>query len=86
MKVRDLKEMLNQFNDDDLVIISKDSEGNHYSPLDDIWEGVYVAGTSWYGETHIRKLTPELIKKGYSEEDLYDGDDGVNAIILCPVN
>jgi hypothetical protein len=84
MKVKELKELLNDYNDEDIVILQKDSEGNSYSPLDDAWEGKYKAETTWYGEAHIRELTPELIKHGYTEEDLCE--DGENAIILCPIN
>lgn len=84
MIVKELKELLNQFNDNDIVIIAKDSEGNGHSPLDDIWEGKYKADSTWFGEVGLRELTDELIESGYSEEDLLE--DGVNAIILCPIN
>jgi hypothetical protein len=84
MKVKELKQLLDNFNDDDLVVMSKDSEGNNYSPLCDIWEGSYKAESSWSGEVGLRELTKEDIEVGYSEEDILE--DGENAIILCPIN
>ena len=61
MKVKELKELLNQFNDEDIVIMSKDGEGNGFSPLSDIEEGSYKAETTWYGEVGMRELTEEDI-------------------------
>ena len=78
MNVKQLKEILNTFDDNDLVVMSKDEEGNSYHPFSgDIWKCKYL---DYY--CYIRKLTPELIAKGYSEEDLCDG--GVDAICLYP--
>lgn len=84
MNVKELKELLNAFQDDDIVIMSKDSEGNRFSPLCDIEEGKYVAESSWSGEVGIRELTQELIEDGFSEEDYFE--EGENAIVLYPVN
>ena len=84
MTVKELKELLSKLNDSDVVILQKDSEGSGFSPLDGIWEGKYVAKTTWYGEAYLRELTPELIKQGYSEEDV--SKEGANAVILVPVN
>lgn len=84
MMVKELKELLKEFNDNDIVIISKDSEGNRYSPLSDVAEASYEAETTWYREIGLRKLTEEDIKAGYTEEDVLE--NGVNAIVLYPVN
>lgn len=86
MKVKELKNILNEFNDEDIVILQKDSEGNGYSPLSGYDEMTYVAENTWSGDVYIKELTSEHKEFGYTEEDLYDGDDGVNAIILFPVN
>jgi len=86
MKVKELKIILQDLEDNDEVILSKDSEGNYYSPLADYALNIYVPECTWCGEVHIRELTPELIKMGYGEEDLYDGDKGVNAVVLYPIN
>lgn len=84
MKVKELKELLNQFDDENIVIMSKNSEGNNFSPLSDIDECNYRAETTWYGEIGLRELTDEDIADGYSEEDVLE--DGENAIVLWPVN
>jgi hypothetical protein len=83
MNVKKLKKLLNNFNDEDIIILQKDSEGNGYSPLCDIYEGSYEEDTPWSGEVGLRELTDELKEKGYAEEDVASG---VNAVILCPMN
>jgi hypothetical protein len=86
MNVKQLKELLEKYNDGDEVILSSDSEGNNFSPLSGIEEVIYVPENSWTGETHLRELSEKDILAGYTEEDLYDGDDGVKAIVLSPIN
>lgn len=84
MKVKQLKELLKNIDDERIVILQKDGEGNGYSPLyciDD--ESVYVADSTWSGDVRFPKLTPDLEKLGYSEEDCGDGEP---ALILVPVN
>lgn len=84
MKVSRLKELLAQCDDDDDILMSADSEGNSFHPLSesgisigvDAWDGEY------YAEVGIRKLTPELEKEGYSEDDVIV--DGRPCIILWP--
>jgi hypothetical protein len=86
MKISELVEILLRHNPDDLVVLAKDSEGNGFSPLSSVTPCVYVAETTWMGETFIRELTDDLIEQGWSGDDLYDGDDGVNAVELWPTN
>ena len=83
MKVKELKVLLNKFNDEDLVVLQEDGEGNGFTLLDGIWEGSYKKITDYYGEVCLRELTPELIRRGYSEEDICK--DGENCILLCPM-
>jgi len=82
--VKDLKEMLNGFNDNDIIVMSSDEEGNNYSPLSGIFEGSYQAESERSGEIGLRELKVEDIKNGYSEDDLFE--DGINAIVLYPRN
>lgn len=49
MKVKELIELLSEFNPESLVILSKDGEGNSFSPLTDLGDGVYVADSTWSG-------------------------------------
>lgn len=84
MNVKELKELLEKFNDDDIVIVSKDGEGNGYSPLATAEEVSYEAECTWSGLVGIRELTDEHIDVGYTEEDLLE--NGVDAIVLWPTN
>ena len=53
MTVRELKKALEGFDDDDQVVMSKDGEGNDYSPLADRGSDRYVAGSPWSGEPRV---------------------------------
>lgn len=84
MTVKELREHLTRYDDGDLVIMSKDAEGNSHSPLSDMWDGMYRAETTWYGEVGLRRLTPDYVAMGYGEEDVLT--DGQKACILTPIN
>ena len=87
MNVGDLKKLLEPLQDDVIVVLSKDAEGNGYSPLRDTYLNIYVPDTTWFGDVYVgRFLTPELEENGFTEEDMYDGDDGKSAIVLYPTN
>lgn len=83
MKVKELIELLQKENQDREVIMSKDAEGNNFSPFCKLETGTYVAETTWYGYVSIEELTPELRKKGFTEEDVHEG---VPALVLWPIN
>ena len=78
MTVKEIKKELKKYSDNDIVVLSSDSEGNGYSPLCDIEDGKYNDR-----EVYIKELTPELIRRGYTVDDLCE--DGVDCIILYPV-
>jgi hypothetical protein len=84
MKVKELIKLLQETDQEREVIMSKDSEGNCYSPLYALWTGSYKPETTWYGEVGLDSLTEEDIRRGYTEEDVMK--DGQSAIILCPTN
>jgi len=85
MNVGQLKKLLEPLSDENIVIMSKDGEGNYFSPLADIELAIYIPETTWYGEIRVaRFLTPDLERKGYSEEDTA-GDEGRSAIVLYPI-
>ncbi len=84
MTVAELKKLLTDYPDDALVVLQKDAEGNEYSPLSSHWLGAYVPDSTWSGEVFLLELTPELVAKGYGEEDT--SSDGTPALILGPVN
>lgn len=83
MKVKELIKLLEKEDENRIVIMSSDGEGNSFSPLCDISTGAYLADSSYSGEVGLEKLTPEAIKDGYTEEDVIKGE---KALILYPTN
>lgn len=83
MTVKELIEELAELPQNSLVIMSKDAEGNSYSPYYEFWEGSYMAESSYQGEMGISEITDELRAEGFTEEDL---NEGVPAVCLCPIN
>ena len=83
--VGELMTELQKFALDRIVIMSKDAEGNSYSPLSSMRRGNYKAETTWSGEAGLEQgqLTPELEKQGFGEEDVIDG---VSSVTLYPIN
>jgi len=82
MTVKELIDKLKKEDPDRIVVMSKDSEGNSYSPLHSFWTGAYKAETTWRGEVGLEELTNEDIEQGYDEEDVLDGD---KALIFSPI-
>lgn len=72
------------------VVLSRDAEGNGYSPLADAGESMYVAETTWHGDCY---MTPEALAEqmarpdnpGWSEEDAAP-EGAERVIVLGPVN
>ena len=83
MTVRELIAELKTINPDRIVVMASDSEGNSYSPLAGMWTGAYLAESGWRGEVGLEKLTEDLKKKGYTDEDVVGGEP---ALILSPTN
>lgn len=73
MKVSELINYLSEENPNAEVILSKDAEGNEYSPLDDLDPGFYIRESTWSGEF----ITP-------SERE--DDTKYEPAVCLWPVN
>lgn len=77
MNVGDLRRMLDGHADDTLVVLSKDAEGNSYSPLaavDEPGTYVYRAVSTWSGE--IEEATEDAL--GYPDNE--------RAVVLWPTN
>ncbi len=67
------------------VILSRDAEGNSYSPLyRKLTIGAYCPVSPYGGEIGLEELTDEDREMGYGEEDIIR--DGQPAIILYPTN
>lgn len=75
---------------DRLVVMAKDAEGNGYSPLEDVREGMYLAESAWSGDMYV---TPEQLaenirdrfEQGWTDEDAAP-DAAVRVVVLGPVN
>jgi hypothetical protein len=80
MKVKTLIKALGECNPESIIILSKDSEGNRFSPLSGLWEGKY--SETDYGSVGLEELTPALEKSGFTAEDILPR--GRKAVILCP--
>ncbi len=78
MTVKELKEQLDKFDDNTIVILSRDSEGNSYSPILTVEDGMSYRD----GEIGITELTEEDEENGYAEEDVMR--DGEKCIVLWP--
>lgn len=87
--VSELIKKLQHCPQDAVVIMSKDGEGNSYSPLATV-EGeniVYIPETSWDGEIGFTHLTPELERQGFTDEDVIgENRNGDIAVVFWPVN
>lgn len=86
MKVKQLKKFLEKLDDENLVVLSKDREGNNFSPLANCSLQIYAATAPWCGDIYEVKLTGSLRAQGFTEDDLYHGKFGKKAIVLWPTN
>jgi hypothetical protein len=87
MKVKELKKLLEIVDDERIIILQKDAEGNGYSPLIEIDAEVnYRADSTWSGDIGFEKLTADLRKQGYSDGDIVSGDGAEPAVVFVPVN
>lgn len=81
MTVEELIEELNKIkNKKAQVIMSKNSEGNNFSPFSDVIEDVrYHAETTWRGDIYIKEYHDEA-----EWEDIVATTDSVECIVLYP--
>lgn len=86
MKVKDLIELLQLQDPEDIVVLSKDAEGNDFSPLEECSiSRKYIPETTWSGAICFR--TAEEALRTEEIEDLEDfPEEGINCIVLWPVN
>jgi len=83
MTVKELIKYLEEIPGDTIIIMSRDSEGNSYSPLSGIsTEYNYRAEETWYGEI---KLRPEVAEHA-DPEDIGEGPDWKPAVVIWPIN
>jgi hypothetical protein len=79
MLVKDLIELLQTLPQDYEVIMSKDSEGNHYSPFHSFVLAQYIPDNTWSGEI-VTEEDQQYAE--YHEPEPYVE----NSVVLFPVN
>lgn len=81
MKIRDLIVLLQACDPDDLVVLSKDGEGNSFSPLSETSLDLFDGDEGIL----LRELTPELEAEGEDEDGVGSLEEGhVRCITLWP--
>lgn len=80
MKVSELIELLKSEDPERIVILSRDCEGNGYSPLYNVETAAYKDAE--IGLESINDLTPDIRELGYCEDDILVG--GQPAIVFWP--
>lgn len=69
MTVKELIKELENCDQDSIVILQKDAEGNGYSPLAGSDNACnYQADSTWSGDVGYKEITPELKKAGYGND------------------
>jgi len=87
--VKELKELLENEDDDAIIVLSSDEEGNSFSPLHESYGVDNFLPNGNYGELYPRELTKDLIEKGYTKEDLGSKEDRkkmFKCVTLYPFN
>lgn len=82
IKVKELKDLLNDLPEDSYVILSKDGGGNGYSPFDGYARGKYIPENTWSGEFYSNKHL-----KNYDDKEKEDiNKNSVECVTLYPIN
>ncbi len=76
MKVSELIEILKDLPQEHEVVMSKDGEGNSFSPCANFGLQMYIPDSTWSGEI----LSEEDIEEGETQEYIE------NAVVLWPTN
>lgn len=84
--VADLRKQLCTLPGEAVVVMSRDSEGNGFSPLSSIADNSrYEPENAWAGEIRLKELTPDLKEQGYTEDDVA-AETAPECIVLWPTN
>jgi SpoU rRNA methylase family enzyme len=89
MNVKDLKEAIKNLPDDMLVVMSSDAEGNRLTTLEEV-DGdnnrfIRYKG-DWEGEIALKELRQEDKDRGFTEDEVDTDSQGVDAVVLWPLN
>lgn len=85
MLVKELIEYLKEMPQDALVVMSKDAEGNCYSPFSDMANAVYVPTTTWYGDVYSLDWTAKDVGMEDDEWEKFKKEHQA-CIVLWPTN
>lgn len=75
MKIKDLVLLLHSLDQEADVLISSDPEGNHFQLLEDVSTQYNYKQVRGEVEIGLKRLTPELKRSGYTEEDCMKNGD-----------
>ena len=74
IKIKDMKLFLEAYDDNDLIVLSRDGEGNGFSPL-------HTISPQMYKDNDIYEIE---LSDGYTVDDLCNGEGCKTAIVLWP--
>jgi hypothetical protein len=86
MTIDELRKRLDDLNmpGDTPVILSKDAEGNGFSPLVEAEVAMYAADSTWSGERYMTEEDRQAT--GEPDEYAESPEDAVRAVFLWPTN
>ena len=85
MNIKELKELIESLPDEMRIIMSKDSEGNGFSPLADTNpNSVYVSDSTWSGDVY--DLAWKAYDAGMEESDWEELKKTPRVLVLWPIN
>ena len=74
MKASKLIKILEKLDPDTEVVLQGDAEGNSHMALFSYWKGLFNKNN---GEVGYSKLTKDMEKQGYTEEDIIEGKPAI---------
>jgi len=77
MTIEELIEQLQNYPSDAEVVLSKDCEGNGFSPCNDFSSGIFVKESPWGGE-----FVSDYCLNEHPED--YEGVEGIKCVVLWP--
>ena len=81
MIVSELIKELQEMNQDAIVVMASDAEGNGYSPLSGVYEENYLPESTYSGEVYSNE---DLLEMAVYEEDV--PEDLQKCVTLSPIN
>lgn len=83
MTVSELIQELQEMDQDAIVVMASDAEGNGYSPLSGAYEENYLAESTYSGEVY----SDEELEEMKAEDDMCEVPEGLQkCVTLSPIN